>query len=125
MDPKIIAAIVTAVASLLVAIATAILARRAQRQLHKHAVELEQLKAQFVRRASQDQARQDYEYEARKRLYQSCAPLQFQLASRCEDLLHRIYSLARAARRGELEPGTGWLSEAYVSRNPYYFRSTL
>jgi hypothetical protein len=129
VDPKIVAAMVAAVGSLLVAIVTAIFSWRAQRRLktadHEHADALAKLNAQLEQQANEDKARRDYEYEARKRLYESCAPLQFQLAERCEELLHRIYSLARTARRGELEPGTGWLSHAYVSQKPYYLRSTF
>jgi hypothetical protein len=64
-------------------------------------------------------ARRDYEYEARKRLYKECEPLLFRLSEASENALHRIYSLARTARDGHLGP-SGWLSGP-----GYYLTSTL
>lgn len=73
------------------------------------------------RRAVQD-ARRDYEYEALKRLYRESEPLLFQLAEAAENALYRIYSLARTACSGYLDPARpdGWLH----SPNHYYTLST-
>jgi hypothetical protein len=68
----------------------------------------------------ENKARRDYLYEARKRLYQEVDPLLFQLAELSENALHRIYSLARTARKGKLEPNASWLSY-----EGYYMSSTL
>jgi len=66
-------------------------------------------------------ARRDYEYEARKRLYEQYEPLLFQLVERSESALHRVYSLARSAREGNLSiAGDGWLDS-----QGYYMVSTM
>ncbi|KAF0250351.1 MAG: hypothetical protein FD167_262, partial [bacterium] len=64
-------------------------------------------------------ARRDYEYEARKRLYEKCEPLLFILNESAESAFDRITSLARTAREGNLTED-GWLS-----REGYYMRSTI
>ena len=71
-------------------------------------------------RAVQD-ARRDYEYEARKRLYGECEPLLFEAAELAERARSRIMSIARTCRQGDLLPdGSGWLAGP-----GYYFRSTV
>jgi hypothetical protein len=91
----------------------------------KYNRELEELKAKLDRSnvefGTENQARKDYEYEARKRLYQQCEPLLFQLVELSENALHRIYSLARTSRRGELGGNRGWLSDTHA----YYLASTI
>jgi len=67
-------------------------------------------------------ARRDYEYEARKRLYAEVEPVLFQLMELSEGALYRIYSIARTARDGDLDPASkSWLG----SDQSYYFRSTI
>jgi hypothetical protein len=75
------------------------------------------LSASLGRRKSEEDARRDYDYEARKRLYQECEPLIFQFVELSENALHRIYSLARSSRHGNLPD---WLCE-----NDYYIASTM
>ncbi|MET8149766.1 hypothetical protein ACIBSW_29370 [Actinoplanes sp. NPDC049668] len=70
--------------------------------------------------AKEQDARRDYAYDARKRLYEVTEPLFFQLAERAEDLAGRIVGLARCARQGDLEPADGWLSG-----DGYYLRTTI
>jgi hypothetical protein len=65
-------------------------------------------------------ARRDYEYEARKRLYEECEPLLFQAVDSATTARSRVLSLARTARNGDLQPdGAGWLDAP-----GYYFQST-
>ncbi len=82
-------------------------------------------------------ARRDYEYEARKRLYQEYEPLLFQLVELSEYSLHRINSLARTARQGDLADTTGAFghqngsflgpkeSKGWLSFPGYYMISTV
>ena len=79
--------------------------------------ELELLRTQLKDVARNRDAQRDYEYEARKRLYQQCEPLLFQLAEFSESALYRIYSLARTARHGNLP--------SWVDEDDYYMRSTM
>lgn len=110
-SPSIVAAIITALASLLVAVATAVFSRR-------QSVALKKLEAA----QAESNARIAYNYEARKRLYAVCEPLLFQAMEQAEDACSRICSLAKAARKGQLRAdGTGWLTQS----DRYYFKSTV
>lgn len=73
------------------------------------------LKAALDDRNSATAARRDYEYEARKRLYDEVEPLLFQVYEALEEAHHRVRSLARTARNGNLS----WLEP-----NGYYLTST-
>ena len=110
---EIVLAVIALVSSIITAGVTAIFARRNEIRL-KH---LEHDLA--IKRAEQD-ARRDYEYEARKRLYQECEPILFQYAELSESALRRIYALARNARDGNLGPHRYWLSTDH-----YFMRSTI
>jgi hypothetical protein len=101
------------------------LAEKSQTRLESHKAELtakNQTDIEFLRSRLGEQgkdrdARRDYEYEAHKRLYAECEPLLFQLADLAEHAEHRVYSLARSARLGQLP---GWLAD-----DGYYLRSTM
>ncbi|HEX8194668.1 MAG TPA: hypothetical protein VF571_00535 [Pyrinomonadaceae bacterium] len=82
--------------------------------------ELERLKGIIQTEQAEQNARRDYLYEARKRLYNECEPILFRLSETSENALYRIYSLARTARNGDLEGDKNWLSN-----NKYYMASTL
>jgi hypothetical protein len=72
------------------------------------------------RRRERD-ARRDYEYEARKRLYSECGPLLLQLVELSESAYRRVASLARTAAQGDLPAdGRGWLADP----KGYYYLST-
>jgi hypothetical protein len=83
--------------------------------------DVERIRVQLAEGKAERDARRDYEYEARKRLYQEYEPLLFQLIELSENALYRIYSLARVARVGDLKPGRGWMS----SIHSYYLISTV
>lgn len=117
-DPRIIAAIITAVASAIIAIASAIWSYYTTR---KNQMDLAEMKVAQQERQAERDARRDYEYEARKRLYEQYEPLLFQLVELSEDALYRVYSLARSARTGHLtEAQGGWMSAP-----DYYLLSTI
>jgi hypothetical protein len=85
----------------------------------KNQADLQKLQAELGEEHAERQARRDYEYEARKRLYQECESLMFQFVELSENALHRIYSLARSTRQDNLPD---WLvnSEYYIASTMYY-----
>jgi len=84
-DPAVIAAFIAAFASLLVAILGYFITKKNQS-------EVETLKAHLAEQQAERDARRDYEYEARKRLYHDYRPLLFQLVERSQVALNRIYN---------------------------------
>src|SRR6266567_5142795 len=70
------------------------------------------LKNRLDQQAKAEDARQAYEYDARKRLYRECEPLLFQTRELANEARERIIGLAVAARKGDIdEDGTGWLAK--------------
>src|SRR4051812_22844570 len=102
-QPPVLAAIVTGSIALLLALWNFFSGRKSQ-------TEIEILKNELAQRKSENDARREYEFEARKRLYQEYEPLLFQLMEAADNAIHRIQSLARTARHGNLND-TGWLSQ--------------
>src|SRR5215831_12262218 len=102
LDVKITVALISALASLLVAVITYVSTRANQH-------EVEKLKADLQEKQAERNALRDYECEARKRLYHECSPLIFQLLDQAEGVTNRIGNLARTASQGGLEPGRTWL----------------
>lgn len=87
----------------------------------QHERDLEKMKSQFGEASAERNARRDYEYEARKKLYAEYEPLLFQLIEQSENAYYRVLSLARTAREGALTPDAGgWLEQP-----GYYMRSTI
>ena len=82
--------------------------------------ELEVLKKQLESQKSEQDARRNYEYEAKKHLYEVCEPLLFQIVELSDDALQQIFGLALSAKLGHLEPNAGWLSGV-----GYYMMSTV
>lgn len=119
----IIGAVFAAIVSLISLFFTLRASRANQVELQKHQRELEELKTNLQQKSADRDARRDYEYDARKRLYQQCEPLLFQLFEHAESGRKRIRSLARTAKQGDLSltSGEGWLHDP---RN-YYLESTL
>lgn len=119
-----------------VALITAFINQRAtrknQRELVEHQLGMKALEAQFAEKLqslkaeldeqkAEKDARRDYVYEARKRLYQECEPLLFQLYEMSIGGMKRIRSLARTARDGDLGP----LKTSWLSNEEYYTLSTI
>jgi hypothetical protein len=112
-DPKILLALISAFASLLVALVSYFSTRANQRNV-------ERLKAELNEKQAERNALRDYEYEARKRLYHECGPLIFQLLEQAEGVINRVYNLARTASQGDLDPGRTWLARNYYRLSTYY-----
>src|SRR2546430_6264740 len=101
---SLIVAVVAALSSLIVAGVSYLSTR-------KNTHDLEAWKADLAEKQAEKNARRDYVYEARKRLYQQYEPLLFQLVELSESAYRRIAALARSARQGHLRPAqTGWLA---------------
>lgn len=124
MEPPVAAALIASITSIIVVVFTAFRAYRTEERARGNRaaqdVVLENLKSQLANLNAEKDARRDYEYDARRRLYEVTEPLLFQLTERAEDLSGRIIGLARSARDGNLEREAGWLS-----REGYYMRSTI
>jgi hypothetical protein len=144
-SPVVVAAIVAATATIFGAVAGYLASRRNQRSLegHQRALqaetaslqreiehvratlsasvqrEIENVRATLAEEKSERDARRDYVYDARKRLYQEYEPLLFRLLELSENALHRARSLARSARQGNLGTTQHWLD-----KDEYYLRST-
>ncbi|UWU80467.1 hypothetical protein N2603_18950 [Bradyrhizobium huanghuaihaiense] len=107
-------ALVAASASLAVAVISQISTRKNQ-------AAIEELRDRLGREKAERDAKRDYEYEARKRLYEQCGPILFQLVEHCEAAYFRIVGLAENAKSGNLEPD----DEECFLRDEYYRTSTL
>jgi multidrug efflux pump subunit AcrA (membrane-fusion protein) len=83
--------------------------------------ELEVLKKQLESQKSEQDARRNYEYEAKKRLYEQSGPILFQFVETSELALNRITGIAGSIRHGSLEPYSGWLSNT----DSYYLKNTI
>jgi hypothetical protein len=126
-DPKIVVAVIAASASVCGVMATGAIALWTARKGRLAAEEAQFLKvrldselarinAALAERSAERNARRDYEYDAKKRLYSEIEPLLFQLFEALEEAQYRVRSLARTSRTNNIH----WLE-----RPGSYFRSTL
>src|ERR1700761_6659849 len=90
--------------------------------------EMERFKARIAQAASLDNAKLEYEFDARKRLYARIAPLLFQLAEAAEGSYYRIVNLVgmRSAQKVERLAKKALLDgDGSLVRTNYYLTSTL
>lgn len=107
------AAIIAGFVSLVLTVWNFFSGRKSQKQI-------EILKNELAQKKSENDARREYEFEARKRLYEEYEPLLFQLIEASENAFSRIRSLARTSRNGSLGDD-GWLGHfGYYSRSTVY-----
>jgi hypothetical protein len=109
---KLWVALIAAGASLVVALVSHLSTRANQR-------EIEVLKAKLSEETAEKDAKRDYQYEARKRLYKECGPILFQLTEICESAYFRISGLSETASRGYLTGPQSFL------KSHYYVISTI
>ncbi len=109
---QVVAAFVTGIVSLTIALWNYFSGRKTQ-------IEIEILKNKHTSEQSENDARRSYEFDARKRLYEEYEPLLFQLMEASDNAIHRVQSLARTAKHGNLNDD-GWLSDFN-----YYPKSTI
>ncbi len=110
---KLWGSVIVGTVSLIVAIINHLSVRTNQKEVAK-------LQAQYHEENAARDAKRDYQYDARKRLYRECGPILFQLSELSESAFHRITGLAKSAREGNLEP-----DDTSFLREDYYFLSTL
>jgi hypothetical protein len=87
---------------------------------HENQQKIDHLRHELEIRKIEKDARLDYEYESRKRLYQDFEPLLFLLIECSDSAQFRIQELAKYAKMGKLNENNGWLS--YPS---YFMISTI
>ncbi len=108
---------------------------------HKHAQNLENVKADLVKERNADlenlksdltdlrndkNAYREYKYEALKRLYKECQPLVFQLLETLEGATYRVQNIASKAKRNELEKEFySQYNDQNYPNNEYYFLSSI
>lgn len=63
---------------------------------------MEVLRSSLARESAEEQSRRDYEYSARKRIYDECEPLILKLATSCDIAADRIVDLSDSRRWGQL-----------------------
>jgi hypothetical protein len=123
MDMPAATTVAAALISVLGAIGSAVLAYIGKSALEKRKGELttqiEAFKAGLADDLAARNARRDYEYDARKRLYAQVEPLLFQLFEAAETAFNAVASLARTQRDRNLP---GWLT---LGGNDYYIRSII
>jgi hypothetical protein len=113
LQPAVQAAIISSIVALLSALAVEFFNPFAQRHL-------EQFKSSLKREESSEDARRQYEYEARKRLYTHFEPLLFQLFEVAEGAYWRVVNLVLLYRLGRLDGRQGT-----ELRQHYYLYSTI
>jgi hypothetical protein len=108
-------------------ILVALISRRTDIDVAKINEDIETLKSELAQKSAAEDARRDYEYDARKRLYAECEPLLFQSLDLMLNASRRVVSLARSARsgvgpeaKGIRADGVGWLDHL-----GYYYLSTV
>ena len=87
----------------------------------RNATKLAEIQNSLEIKKDEEAAKREYQFEARKRLYNKCEPLLFQLGELSESALFRIYALAKNAKQGNLGPN----SRHYLSHDHYFIRSTI
>jgi hypothetical protein len=114
MEAAVVAAIVTSSLSAVVAIGSAVYGKHTARSMKL-------LEGSLQSQRDVDTARRDYEYEAKKRLYERCEPVLFPGVEAVELARRRVVSIARSCRQGDVrEDGSGWLGHP-----GYYFQSSV
>jgi hypothetical protein len=128
LSTPVVVALITASVSAVVSILVAIFTQSASRETSTKIATLNasfqaaqaELNASLQAAQAERDARRDYEFEARKRLYADCEPLLFQAIELVEDARSRIATLARTARNGDIRvDGSGWLESS-----GYFYKST-
>jgi len=117
-----IAALTSAVVSVIMQFFNVFSSRRLERIKTELQEQIEGTRAQLSDLNSTRNARRDYEYEARKRLYSEIEPLLFQLFEATEQAYFRVRSLSRSSQNGSLNNDEGnWLHDD----SSYYLHSTI
>ena len=114
MSAQTLLALITALTSLIVSLASAAVAYLSKVRSETRITHLED---RLTEARSERAAKPEYVYEARKRLYTDFQPVLFQLVERCEGALARIRGMAESAREERIlwptRLGEGWSNDPY------------
>src|SRR5215207_1749089 len=121
-SPDITTAIISAIlsSSIIGGVITYLLNKRIEKYKRMSDIELKRLEAELANKTAEQDARRDYEYEARKRLYHEIEPYLFLFLELSGGAINRIFRLAYTAKEGNLDPNAGWLSGP-----GYFINSTI
>lgn len=115
------AALITGLLGFVTAVVAAVFTFRftiiQNRELNKQNRHIEELKNSLAIQKDEAAALRDYEYDARKRLYQEFEPILFQFIELSESAYYRILGLVTWCKNGRLKD--------IFSRNDYTMRRTL
>lgn len=125
-DPATTSAIIGAATSVVVSLLSWRAAWKSQQETIKNQAQLQQyqkdlarLQAELADRRAEKDARRDYEYKARIRLYEECSPLLFQLSEQAAQAFSRIKGISESAAQGKL----GFAEGSWLNTNKYrYYR---
>jgi hypothetical protein len=131
MDPAVVGAVVAGLSGLIVASITARSAHRAQvrqevaqqqlaDQQATQQLDLAKLQARSAEEQARRNARRDYEYEARKRLYSVYEPIRFQLVDAAGNALRRMSEIAVARPPSDQIQGS-MITAGYHLKGTIYF----
>ena len=114
-------AIVLAIISLLSSVFVTIYSTLRSEKQNK---EIEILKNKLSLESAEKNARRDYEYEAKKRLYAEYEPLFFQLAELSNQARHHLKGMSWTTFNSLKDPES-WDRDQWMEIEAYYFRETI
>jgi hypothetical protein len=121
----VIGALVSGAFALAVAVFTYLSTASQQRKQGRRLEEIAEFQARLNDEQSVRNARRDYEYEARKRLYAVYEPLRFQLVDAAGNALRRMSELADARPPDALENSLTKAAGYYLKGTVYYLLAPL
>jgi hypothetical protein len=118
MEAPVIAALITAIASLVISLLNWAAKLWSDQELAKaqaeNQKELARLSDSLTRDRDESSAQREYRFGALQRLYEEFQPLLFQLAEQSEVAYERVLLLAKMAKRGSLGPNqASWLADKW------------
>lgn len=133
--PEVYAAIIAAFTSLLLALISVLQSARQRKKLNEQQILIENLRKEsasslesirhdFTIKKSILDARLDYEYEAKKKLYSEYEPLFFQFTEFSTLALNHIKGISWVTFHS-VQDSEKWNKEIWMDRSSYYFRETV
>jgi hypothetical protein len=120
MSNDILVELISGITATVIAIGSALYAYFVtDRQKKKQELEMEKLRSELQDNNSERNARRDYEYEARKKLYEEYEPVFFRFSETAEWAYYRIKGLANRAAEGRFD------EKSWLKYDSYYLQSTI
>ncbi|MCB0630386.1 MAG: hypothetical protein R2824_00805 [Saprospiraceae bacterium] len=124
MNSEILAAIIAALASLTVAIISLIQSSRQRKIIHNQQIDIEKIRQDHEVQKFELNARLDYEYEAKKKLYKEYEPLFFQFTEFSNEALSHIKAISWTTFQGSSNSDK-WNKNAWMNKSSYFFKETI